>query len=256
VDAVEKWKAADVKAVEAYLASPTPGTVLALVADDLKKDGALTKLCAKAGQVLAFSVPKRNLAQWVGEQFALAGVRAEHDACAALVHVVGDDLTALATEVVKIVTWAGGEPVGEREVEQLAAPMAETPAFTLTDAWAGRDAARALEASETIFEREGRPRRDVAPRLAATLASHVSKVRACQRLAAEGVRPRDAAGRLKMHPFYAEKVFAQSENFSAEELSDVVVRLAALDLALKGKSKLTPDLELQRAIVDSTRARA
>ena len=255
VDGVEKWKAVDIKSVEAYLASPAPGTVLALVAEDLKKDAPLAKLSAKAGQVLAYSVPKRNLAHWVGEQFELAGVRAEPDACAALVQVVGEDLTALATEVVKIATWADGEPIGEREVEHLATPMAETPAFTLTDAWAKRDSARALEASETIFEREGRPRRDVAPRLAATLASHVSKVRACQRLAGEGVRPREAAGRLKMHPFYAEKVFAQSENFSPEELSDVVIRLAALDLALKGNSKLTPDLELQRAIVDSTRDR-
>ena len=64
------------------------------------------------------------------------------------------------------------------------------------------------------------------------------------------VRPREAAGKLKMHPFYAEKVFAQAANFSEDELRAAVVRLAALDLGLKGKSKLTPDLELQRALVD------
>jgi DNA polymerase III delta subunit len=76
------------------------------------------------------------------------------------------------------------------------------------------------------------------------------RVRQCQKLAAEGVRPREAAGALKMHPFYAAKVFAQAANFSEDELRDAVVRLAALDLALKGKSKLAPDLELQRALVD------
>ena len=40
-----------------------------------------------------------------------------------------------------------------------------------------------------------------------------------QRLADEGVRPRDAAAKLKMHPFVAEKAFAQAANFSADELS-------------------------------------
>ena len=50
------WKAADVKAIEEYLASPAPGTVLALVAEELKKDAPLTKACAKAGDVLAFEV--------------------------------------------------------------------------------------------------------------------------------------------------------------------------------------------------------
>ena len=250
VAGVDKWKAADVKSVAAYLASPAPGTVLALVANDLKADSTLGKAVANAGQVLAFAVPKRNLVGWVAEQFKAAGARAEPDACAALVQIVGDDLHQLAAEIDKLATWAGDEPIGEAEVEALAAAVAETPTFALTDAWALRDTARTLEASETIFEREGKARRDVAPRLAAALGNHVGRVRQCQKLAAEGVRPRDAAGKLKMHPFYAEKVFGQAKNFSEEELRDALVRLSQLDLALKGKSRLTPDLELQRALVD------
>ncbi len=55
-----------------------------------------------------------------------------------------------------------------------------------------------------------------------------------------------------MHPYYAEKVFAQGERFSPEELRDAVVRLAELDGALKGQSRLAPDLEVQRALVDLT----
>ena len=138
----------------------------------------------------------------------------------------------------------------EAEVELLVAAVAETPTFTLTDAWAQRDTGRTLEASETIFDREGRPRRDTAPRLAGALGSHVSFVRRCQRLAAEGVRPRDAASTLKRHPFYVEKVFSQAANFSEDELRAAAVRLAALDHALKGGSRLAPDLELPRALID------
>ena len=150
--------------------------------------------------------------------------------------LVGDDYRQLANEVDKLVTWAAGEPIGEREVELLVAAVADTPTFALTDAWGQRDAAGTLNASETIFERDPKSPREVAPRLAAALGNHVVRVRQCQRLAAEGVRPRDAAGTLKMHPYYAEKLFAQAANFSEDELRDAVVRLAALDLALKGNS--------------------
>ena len=248
---VERWKAADAKQVESYLVAPAPATVLALVAGELRKDSALSKVCAKRGDVLTYDVPKRNLTSWVGEQFRRLGTQAEPDACAALVALVGDDPQALANEVEKIATWAAGEPVGQREVELLAVPLSETPVFALTDAWGRRDPAATLDASETIFEREAKPRRDTAPRLAAALGSHVGRVRACGQLAAEGVRPRDGAARLKLHPFYAEKLFAQADRFSSEELDSIVVRLAELDLALKGDSRLPPDLELQLALADA-----
>ena len=244
------WKAADVKAIEEYLASPAPVTVLALVAEELKKDAALMKACAKVGEVLAYDVVKKKIDAWVAERFKQAGVRAEPEAIAALVQLVGEDLHQLANEVDKIALWAGDEPIGQAEVEQLVAAVAETPTFALTDAWAQRDLSRTLAATETIFEREGRPRRDTAPRLAGALGNHLSFMRRCQRLAAEGMRARDAASTLKRHPFYVEKVFAQAASFSEEELRGAVVRLAELDHALKGGSKLTPDLELQRALVE------
>ena len=247
------WKAADVAAVTDYLANPAPTTVLALVAEELKSSSALWKACAKAGTVLSFDVAKKELHGWVVEQFRQLGVRAEPEAVTALILLAGDDLTALKVEVDKLATWASGEPIGEREVAALVAPNADVPTYELTEAWSAREVGRALEISESIFEHEPRPRRDVAPRLAGTLGSHVSRLRALQRLSAEGVRSKEAAERLKLHPFRAQKLMAQAEGFSGEELDDAVVRLAELDGALKGQSRLAPDLEVQRTLVDLTR---
>ena len=195
-------------------------------------------------------MPKRNVASWVAERFKQAGARAEPDACAALVHLVGEDFHQLANEIDKLALWAGDEPIGEHEVELLVAAVAETPTFALTDAWAQRDAGRTLAASETIFEREGRPRRDTAPRMAGALANHLAFMRRCQRSPPRASGRATRRRRLKRHPFYVEKVFAQAANFSEDELRDAVVRLAGLDHALKGGSKLAPDLELQRALID------
>jgi len=256
VDEPERWKAADVKDVVAYLAAPAPSTVLALVAEEIKTDAALVKAVAKSGQVLAYDVPKKKLPEWVAEQFARAGAKADADACRALIEIVGDDLDELTTEIDKLGTWAAGDTVTVRNVEQMAAGRAETSIFSLTDAWGRRDVAAVLRSAVEIMERTHRPRSSELMRIVASLVNHVGRVRRCQRLADEGLRARDAAPRLKMHPFAAEKAFAQAANFSAEELGEALVRLAELDAAAKGGSRLPADLELERALVDVTRGRA
>lgn len=247
------WKAADVEAVATYLTAPSPGTVLAVVGLEVKKDAALAKVCSRVGDMLLFDVGKNRGARihWVADRFKQAGVRAEPDACALLIELVGEkDLHGLANEIAKIATWAHGEPVGVSEVEQLVSAVADVPPFDLTDAWATHQPGAVLDVSERIFDRSDKPRRDTAPRLAATLGGHLTRLRQLKRLSEEGVSAREAATSLKMHPFYGEKLYRQAEGFSEEELAGATIRFAELDLALKGGSRLPPDLELQRALID------
>jgi len=255
VNDVDAWKAGDAKEIAAYLASPAPTTVLALVGQDVKSDSALAKAAAKAGDVLRYDVVKRRVPDWVGEQFLRLGVKAEPEACRALVDVVGDDLDELASEIDKLATWAGGDPVTVDDVERMAVGSTETPIFAVTDAWGRRDVGAVLAATEALLERTHRTRSGELLRLVASLVGHIGRVRRVARLADEGVRPRDAAGRLKMHPFAAEKAAQQAASFSPDELAQAIVRLAELDAAAKGGSRLPPELELERALVDVTRPR-
>src|SRR3954451_4510542 len=252
VDEVERWKAADTKAVAAYLDAPAPDTLLALVGDGLRKDAPLAKALAKKGELLIYEVAKSRLPKWVGEHSARHGVKAGADACRALVELVGDNLQELATEVEKLSVWAGHEEVGPDEVELLVTARADVPPFVLTDAWGRRDVGAVLGACESILERSTRS--GEVHMLVGRLAAHVRRVQACQNLDLAGIRPREAAAELKMHPFAAEKAFAQSRNFSVEELRSAIVGLADLDLALKGGSRLPSELELQRTLVAITRA--
>jgi DNA polymerase-3 subunit delta len=252
VEDVDAWKAPDAKTVAAYLKAPAPETVLALVGVAMKKDSALAKACAKAGELLLYEAPrKRDLPSWVAKQFEQHGASADRDACRLLVETVGEDPERLRSEIEKLATWAGGETVTEDNVRLLASASAETTIFMLTDAWGKRDVGTALGAVESLLERAGS--REL-PRLAALLASHVARVHACQALADEGMAPRDAAGKLKLHPFAAEKAFSHAANYSADELELALVRLAELDLALKGNSRLSGELELERALVEVTPA--
>jgi DNA polymerase-3 subunit delta len=256
VDDVEVWKAGDVKAVAAYLDDPAPTTVLALVASELKRESPLAKACAKAGQVLLYEVGKRELPRWVAAQFERLGVRVESGACRLLLELVGENVVALQAEIEKLAAWAGEESVSERDVEQLVAPLAETPGWALTDAWARRDVGAVLAAAEAMLERAGGARSGELTRLSGMLGAHVARLRECRLLAEAGVRPREAAGRLKRSPYYVSKLFEQAERLSVGELEDATARLASLDLALKGGSKLPGELELARALVDVTAAPA
>jgi DNA polymerase-3 subunit delta len=254
---VERWKAADLKTLEEYLRRPAPTTVLALVGEEVKRDSALAKAAAKAGEVLVYDLPKRgrkaDLPRWVEDQLRERGVLIDADGARAVVELVGENAHELASEVDKLATWADGERIGEREVLALVPARAEAPPFDLTDAWGRRDVAGVLAASERIVERSGDATRDVLLRVAALLTAHVGRVRDCRRLDAEGVPPAAAAERLKRNRFYIQKLYDQAGHFSEEELDEAVVRLARLDFALKGGSRLPGELEFTRALLDVTR---
>jgi len=257
VEDVERWKAADLKALDDYVRAPAPATVLVLVGSDVKRDSALAKAAAKAGEVLVYDLPKRgrkaDLPRWVEAQLRERGVLIDPDAARALVELVGENAHELAGEVDKLATWAEGERIGEREVAAFVPARAEAPPFDLTDAWGSRDVAGVLAASERLVERSGDANRDVFLRVAGLVTSHVGRVRDCRRLNAEGVPPAAAAERLKRNRYYVQKLYEQAGNFSEDELDGAIVRLARLDLALKGGSKLPGELEFTRALIDVTR---
>jgi DNA polymerase III delta subunit len=247
------WKADDVEAVVEYLRSPAPGTVLCLVGEEVRKDSALAKACAKAGDVLVYEVDKRKLDGWVAERFRQRGVAVESDACKALVEIVGEDKLALALEIDKLATWADGEPIGSDEVHRMVARLADEPPWALTDAWGKRELAVALAVVEAELDRSPRPRRDEAAALGARLGAHLVKLTRMKALGELGVRPKEAAAKLGMKEFPAQKLARQAEAFSVEELRDAMLRVARLDHALKGGSKLPPELELQLAVTDVVR---
>jgi DNA polymerase-3 subunit delta len=256
VDGIAAWKAADVKAVADYLKAPAPGTTLALVAAEVKKDAPIAKAVSAAGDLLIWDVQTKAIHRWIAEQFTLHGARAEPEACRRLADLVGDDLYELSGEVEKLATWAAGDDVTESDVDVLVAPRAESPPWSLTDAWGTRDVAGVLRATERMLDRTGDPVSRTIPRLVGSLTNHVRRARAAHRLESQGVSAADAATRLGIKPYPAQKLYGQVRNYSAAELDAALVRLAQLDHALKGGSRLANELELERALVEITRPRA
>jgi len=248
VEGVERWRKADLDSVESYVRNPVEGAVLALFADGPLRGSTLTNLVEKHGKVLDYNVPKpNNLHRWVAGEFKRLDIKADGDAARALVEIVGEDTMALSNEIQKLGAWAGGEPIGRADVERLAAPARESAAWALSDAWGARDLPTLLEACEHAFENNEEPFL-----LAVRLASHVGRVRTAQVMAEEGLGVRDVAVRLKIKDFPARKVLQHADRYSRAELDAALVRLADLDAAIKGASRLSSELELLRALIDVT----
>jgi DNA polymerase III subunit delta len=252
VQGVERWKKADIEALDGYLADPVDGAVLALVADEPPKDDALGKLVGRrGGEVLGFDIPKpKDPSVWVRSEFARMGAQATDDAARRLVEIAGDDIALLEQEVEKLATWAGGEQIGPREVEALAVPVHESPTWALSDAWGSRNVREVLAACEAELEKGVEPFL-----ISIRLAAQVGLVRAVQALADEGLGAREIAGRLKKHEFRVRKALGHAERYSRDELDAAIVRLAELDAALKGASRVSNELELERALLEITAAR-
>jgi DNA polymerase III delta subunit len=249
VEGVEQWKKEDEEAIAGYAADPVPGAVLALVAGGDLKGSTLPALAAKVGEVLAYDVPRpRDLPSWVKAQFERLGVSVDAEGARALVEVVGEDATALASEVDKLAAWSGGDPVGRREVELMAAPAHEASAWAIMDAWGARDLTAALSACHAELERGAEPFL-----VAVRLCSQVALVRQVQTLQEDGLGVRDIAKRIRKHEYRVRKALGHAENYSRDELDEAVVRLAELDAALKGASRLAGELELERALIEIVR---
>lgn len=254
VDGVERWKKDDVAAVAAYVANPTPGSVLALVGD-LSKHEALVEACTRAGEVLRYDLPQRKVrgrqvddyATWVQGRFERAGVRVDRETAERLVEIAHEDALALENDVLKIATWADGDTVGIADVERLATPGGDegrSPA--LVNAWAARNAGEALRACERDLLGESEPFW-----VSGRIARHLTVVRTVQSLVRQGVGLSEMQKRLDLR-FPPRREAGHAETHTRDELELGVIRLAELDHALKGGSRLDPVLELERALVDIT----
>lgn len=230
-----------------YLADPTPGTCLALFgAAGINPAGPLAKAVGAAGDVRFFDAPDRKQAvDWVVKRFAELGAKCPPAVARRLVERAGEDVGELALEVEKLAVFAGAEPLESDQVDALVPAAADIKPWEITDAWGRREAATMVALAVADIERA-----DEVSRLVATLSGHIRKVRRAAALTDAGASTGDVAKQLGLKPYPAQKLVGQARQFELAELGRAIVRLAELDLAVKGGSRLDPRFELELALAD------
>jgi DNA polymerase-3 subunit delta len=139
--------------VEAYASAPAPDATLVLVAAKPDKRRRPWKgLLARA--VVHDAAPRRGraLRSHVEQELQRRGLRFSRDALDLLLEEVGQDLRRLIGEVDKLEAWVDGRTdVTGEDVASLLGHGLGQPLYLLSDAFAARDAAKALELLERLL---------------------------------------------------------------------------------------------------------
>ena len=251
------WKAADVDAIVGYLASPAPATVLALVGRGAEGELGSLEGVREGGRGPARSTSRRrSCTSWVAEQF-----QRPRRARRARRGDGADPARRRRPARARSPRSTSSRP-GLRESRSANARSwrssrrtPDVPIYELTEAWSAHDSARALDVSETIFERrsEAAARRRSAARRRARRPRRQSAV--AQAARRRGREAEGGSGTTEAASVQRAEARPARPKVSRRRSSTTrCVRLAELDGALKGQSRLAPDLELQRTLVDLSAA--
>ena len=246
-----RWTTTPSRTSSPTCADPAPDTVLAPLRrwPGSRPKHPLAVAVAAVGDVRALRRARsasRRPSGWCAGSPTWAS-RARPAVARRLVDLAGDDVGDLALEVEKLAAYCAGAEARVEDVELLVIPRADIKPWDITDAWGRRDAASVIALATADVERP----EDVG-RLIAQLASHVRKVHRAAVLLDDGGSQADVARDLNLKPFPAGKLVGQARAFARDELGRAVVRLADLDLAVKGGSRLDARFELELALAEIT----
>ena len=180
------------------------------------------------------------------KRFAEPGISCPTGVARRIVKLAGDEIGDLALEVEKLAPTAAARPPTEADVDLLVAEQMDIKPWNMTDAWGRRDAAGVIDA---------RHRRHREARRRAADLGHLRQPRAPRPPGAAG----DGGGRVAEGGAEAAGAalalpgpgaVPAGARVQRAELARAVVRLAQLDEAIKGGSRLDPRLELELALVE------
>ena len=148
IEQADKLPKAVSESIISYLDNPNPICTLALVADSLAKTTRLYKAVAKQGDKAIIScepLSRRELPNHVVKIASKRGGSMTLDAAEELVSRVGESTTMLETQVRTLVALTNGATITRDFVEAHVARTAEVKPWDFLDAYANRDARRAMK---------------------------------------------------------------------------------------------------------------
>lgn len=229
-----------IEALERYIGSPSPFSVLALIARGRSK---LESTVKKTGTVIGLEAPKgRRLASWIKERAREHGVKVDDRGAWTLIDAIGNELRDLDGALSQLATGFGkGASVGTNEVRQMFSRLADERVYAFTDAVGDRRGAAAMGALRRLLE-QGEP-----PLLVfGALSSQVRRMLRARRHAENG--PKAVGDALGLPGWRAERLQKQALSYREEELVSAMSVLSETDTEMKG-GDLPPEVALERAVV-------
>ncbi|MEA3346116.1 MAG: DNA polymerase III subunit delta [Chloroflexota bacterium] len=177
-----------------------------------------------------FRLPQgRELTRWVSQRVREQGGNITSEATDQLVAFVEDDLRLLAQEIEKLLVYVDrSRPITKEDVQLLVSDVRKANIFNMVDALGQRDGETASQLLHRLLEGGDHPLA-----LLGMMTRQIRILIQVKELHQEGLRRRDIAKKLGLHPFVVRKGLAQERNFTMEQLESIHRRLLDTDVAIK-----------------------
>jgi DNA polymerase-3 subunit delta len=228
------------EALAGYLESPSPSSVLVLVASGRTKLDAVVR--AK-GDVVALDAPKgRRLVTWLRDRARARRLKLDERAAWALVDAVGTELRDLDAALEQLATGIGPEAtVDAAKVRSMFARLADERIYAFTDAVGDRRLPLATSTLRRLLDQGDEPLV-----LFGALVAHIRRLLRARRYVDQGARVVGDA--LGLPTWRAERVQRQARSFTEDELVASMDVLAETDVEMKGDFP-SPEGALERAVI-------
>jgi DNA polymerase-3 subunit delta len=186
-----------------YLEDPTPGvTLILLAAKPDKRRMAWKKVLDKAERIAVEPLKGQRLSARIHEELRRRQLALDADGVQELTERVGQDLRRLMGELDKLEAFARGQKrISAEDVAAVLGRGMARPFYLLADAFAERDAAKALELVSALLE-DG----EEAPLIVGALYRQVRQLRAVKALREARASREETLARLKLPPNLAFKL--------------------------------------------------
>jgi DNA polymerase-3 subunit delta len=239
-----QWRKAEKDIIVSLLGEPQQHYCLALVGPGIRKNEALYKAVAAAGEVLVYDAPRdADMPAWTVKQAESRRLKLGMAEARRLAAVSGNDQRQIITEIEKLAAYKGSGRVELDDINAVCWVSADVRVWDLTDAIGSRDREAVFRNLEELMAD-----RSEAGSVFFTVASHLKRLCAVTEARERGEDPLKVAAGLGIKPFPARKIAAQSSNFTAAELKKALSLMAELDADIKGRSDRRSDLLLEIAV--------
>lgn len=213
-----------------YIKDPIPGTCLILTANKADRKKNIFKGLTKIQGAVSCEAPKESsLIPWIKQRARSLGYNLSQDAARQMVERTGPKPGILASELEKVVTFAGKErSVSDQDVLAVVGDIKLQNPFALTEALKARNAEKAFQLLHNQLDHGEDP-----IKILGTIVWQFRVIWEVKSYQTQKLPAFKIAQEMGAKPFLVEKALNHTKNFSRQELTQNFKNLAQADRELK-----------------------
>lgn len=205
-------------------------TLLVLVDSEVKENNPLLKVIASSATRKSFlQLKSQDLRQWIGQRVAEEGGSISLPAVSLLARMIGGNLWIMSSELQKLVIYADGQRIEEKDVKMLVSYTQQANVFAMVDAIIEFNVQKAETLLQQLMQEGATP-----TYLLAMLARQMRLIVRARDLKARKVADTEIRSRLGIaQEFVLRKTLEQAQRYTLPRLKQVYQYLLETDLAIK-----------------------